>query len=144
MSPPSRGSVLSPTVDRVVGGYRSVTKFLGRRALARATLAVPRTLSFVVESARSGEISGSVTAPSLSLGFAAGVAMDETLLAMALAPSRFPRRADYTRVAEELAETRPIYSRRGWLTRRVGYHRTPPPMGPGATGIAGDPDRRDA
>lgn len=113
---------------RVVGGYRSVMKFLGRRAVARATLAVPRTLRFMVDSARSGEVSASVSAPSLSLGFAAGVAMDEALLAMALAPSRYPRRADYSRVAEELAEARRIYSRRGWLAHPAGYHRTPPPL----------------
>ena len=30
-----------------------------------------------------------------SLGLAVGVAADEAFLAMAMAPSRFPRRADY-------------------------------------------------
>ena len=115
-------------VDRVVGSYQAVTKFLGRRALARATLAVPRTLRFMGTSALSGEVSESVTAPALSFGFVAGVAMDETLLAMAMTPNRFPRRADYTRVAEELAEARRMYSRRGWLARPGTYHRTPPPL----------------
>jgi hypothetical protein len=117
-----------PLVDRVLGGYRSMIKFLGRRALARATLAVPRTLRFIGASSRSGEVSPSVSAPPLSLGFAAGVAMDEALLAMAMTPSRFPRRADYMRVAEELAEARRFYSRRGWLSQPAGYHRTPPPL----------------
>lgn len=115
-------------VERVLVGYRSVVEFLGRRTLARATLAVPRTLRFIGASARSGEVTTSVSAPTLSPGFAASVAMDEALLAMALAPSRFPRKDDYVRVAEELAEARRIYSRRGWLAQPARYHRTPPPL----------------
>ncbi len=114
--------------ERVLGGYRSVIKFLGQRALARATLAVPRTVRFIGASARSGEVSTSVSAPTLSLGFAASVAMDEALLAMAMTPSRFPHRADYMRVSEELSEARRIYSRRGWLAHPARYHRTPPPL----------------
>jgi dienelactone hydrolase len=54
--------------------------------------------------------------------------MDEALLAMAMTPSRFPRRADYHRVAEELAEARLQYHRRGWLARPTAYHRAPPPL----------------
>jgi len=118
--------------SRINGGYRTVTtfvtKFLGRRALARATLAIPRTLRFVGTSALTGEVSESVGAPALSLGFAAGVAMDEALLAVAMTPSRYPRRADYARVAEELGEARGMYSRRGWLSRPASYHRVPPPL----------------
>jgi dienelactone hydrolase len=59
------------------------------------------------------------------------VAMDEALLAMAMTPSRFPRRADYHRVSEELGEARLQYRRRGWLARPAGYHRVPPPLGDG-------------
>ena len=118
-------------LGRVGGAYEAVTRFLGRRALARAALALPRTLRFVGTTARSGEVSESVAAPSLSVAFAAGVAMDEALLAVAMTPSRFPRRADYTRVAEELAEARRMYSRRGWLTRPMSYHRAPPPLDDG-------------
>lgn len=118
--------------SRIGGGCRAATtavaKFLGRRALFRATLAVPRTLRFVGASALTGEVATAVRAPSLSVGFAAGVAMDEALLAMALTPSRFPRRADYARVSAELAEARSMYARRGWLARPASYHRTPPPL----------------
>ena len=115
--------------SRITGGFNTVTKFLGKRALARATLAVPRTLRFVGSSAVTGEVCDSVSAPALSLGFAAGVAMDEALLAMAMTPSRFPRRADYQRVSEELGEARRLYRHRGWLAQPASYHRAPPPLG---------------
>ena len=63
-----------------------------------------------------------------TLGLAAGVAADEAFLAMAMAPSRFPRRADYARVSAELAEAEEMFSSRGWRTRPSTYHRTPPPL----------------
>ena len=128
--PPSDSTGQRPPspVDRIVGSYRAVMKFLGRRALARATRAVPRTLRFMYTAARSGEVSAAVPAPSLSLWLAAGVAMDEALLAMAMTPTRFPRRADFARVSTELADARRLFSRRGWIARPVSYHRTPPPL----------------
>ena len=115
-------------VDRVTGSYRTVMRFLGRRALARATRAVPRTFRFMVTTAMSGEVADGLATPGLSLGLAAGVAMDEALLAMAMTPSRFPRRADFARVSAELADARRMFSRRGWITRPSSYHRTPPPL----------------
>ena len=106
--PPTTGPPSSQTVqeqgsrslaERFVGSYRAVWKFLGRRALARATLAVPRTARFIKTTVLTGEVSEGLPAPSVSLGLAAGIAMDEALLAMAMAPSRFPRRADFARVS---------------------------------------------
>jgi hypothetical protein len=47
---------------------------------------------------------------------------------MAMAPSRFPRRADYGRVSAELVEAEHLYSARGWIARPTSYHRTPPPL----------------
>ena len=63
--PPSDSTGQRPPspVDRIVGSYRAVMKFLGRRALARATRAVPRTLRFMYTAARSGEVSAAVPAP---------------------------------------------------------------------------------
>ncbi|HYA69327.1 MAG TPA: alpha/beta hydrolase, partial [Acidimicrobiales bacterium] len=122
---PPQGANPPSLVERVTGPYRATMRFLGRRALARATLALPRTLRFLSSAAVTGEVAADVAAPSLSLGLAAGVAMDEALLAMAMAPSRFPRRADYTRVSTELAEARRMFSRRGWLNRPDTYHRRP-------------------
>ena len=54
--------------------------------------------------------------------------MDEALLAMAMTPNRFPRRADFARVSAELADARRMFSRRGWIARPASYHRTPPPL----------------
>ena len=119
----------SPSViERATTSYRATMRFLGRRSLARATLALPRTLRFMWTTALSGEVSDAVPAPNLSLGLAAGVAMDEAVLAMAMTPNRFPRRADYDRVSGELADARRSYSRRGWIARPASYHRTPPPL----------------
>jgi len=63
-----------------------------------------------------------------SLGLALGVAADEAFLAMAMAPSRYPRRADYARVSAELADAMQMLSRRGWITDPSSYHRMPPPL----------------
>ncbi len=114
--------------DRVVAPYRAVASFLGKRALARAALAVPRTLRFMGTTAIRGEVSDGVAAPDLSLGFAAGVAIDEALLAVAMTPNRLPRPGDFDRVGAELAEARRHFSRRGWLARPASYHRRPPPL----------------
>jgi len=115
-------------VERVSGPYRATLRFLGRRALARAALAVPRTIRFIRTSVLSGEVADAVPAPRLSLALAGGVAMDEALLAMAMAPSRFPRRADFARVSLELAQARRMFSRRGWIASPASYHRTPPSL----------------
>jgi WS/DGAT/MGAT family acyltransferase len=113
---------------RAGGPYRTVMKFLGRRALARAALAVPRTVRFMISTTMSGEVSAGLATPGLSVGLAAGVAMDEALLAMAMTPNRLPRRADFTRVGTELADARRLFSRRGWIAHPATYHRTPPPL----------------
>ena len=63
-----------------------------------------------------------------ALGLALGVAADEAFLAMAMAPSRFPRRADYARVSAELADAKQMFSSRGWITDPSSYHRMPPPL----------------
>ena len=63
-----------------------------------------------------------------SLMLAVGVAADEAFLAMAMAPSRFPRRADYVRVSAELADAKQMFSSRGWIARPFTYHRSPPPL----------------
>ena len=128
--PVGEASCRAPLADRVLQPYRAVMRFLGRRALARATRAVPRTVRFMITTAMSGEVSEGLATPGLSVGLAAGVAMDEALLAIAMAPSRFPRRADFARVSTELADARRMFSRRGWITQPATYHRTPPPLAP--------------
>ena len=121
----------------------AVGGFLNRRALVRATRAVPRTLHFVGNALRRGEVSESLPAPHLSLGLAAQVAMDEALLAMAMAPNRFPLPGDYGRVAERVGRRRGDV-RHPRLGGRPGL--LPPDSAPtGATGTSPPPaDGRSA
>ena len=89
--PPAESEHGGPTaLEQLLAPAVAVGGFLNRRALVRATRAVPRTLQFVGNALWRGEVSESLPAPHLSLGLAAQVAMDEALLAMAMAPNRFP------------------------------------------------------
>jgi len=117
------------TLEQLLAPAVAVGGFLNRRALVRATRAVPRTLHFVGNSLLRGEVSESLPAPHLSIGLAAQVAMDEALLAMAMAPNRFPLPGDYGRVAGELADAEVRFSDEGWIDDPAAYHRTPPPLG---------------
>ncbi|HVB94629.1 MAG TPA: alpha/beta hydrolase [Acidimicrobiales bacterium] len=114
--------------DRITGPIRAVAGFLHRRALIRATRAIPRTFRFVGSALLYGEVADSLPAPHLSVGLAAQVAMDEALLAMAMTPRRFPLPGDYARVAAELAHADALYSWNGWIEDPLSYHRTPPPL----------------
>ena len=69
---------------------------------------------------------GEGDAPRYSPGLVFGVAADEAFLAIAMAPSRFPRRADYARVSKELADAEQLFAARGWIVDPASYHRTPP------------------
>jgi hypothetical protein len=115
-------------LGHITGSFRAVTRFLHRRSLVRATRAIPRTLHFVGSALVRGEVSDELPAPHLSIGLAAQVAMDETLLAVALTPRRFPLPGDYLRVAAELAQADALYSRHGWIEDSLSYHRAPPPL----------------
>jgi len=121
-------SPLKPCARLVTSQYRNLFKILDRRSLARATKAVPRTLGFVGRALLSGEVDEWVPRPSLTLGLAAQVALDEVLLAVAMTPNRFPLRADYHRVSDELAAARTMFRRRRWIAQPAKYHRTPPPL----------------
>ena len=112
-------------VGRLKGAWRSTARFLEHRALARAARAIPRTLRFVGSGGAGSEARG---AAPLSPALVLGVAMDEALLAVAMTPTRFPRRADYLRVGAELAEARHLYDRQGWLADPAAYHRSPPAL----------------
>ncbi len=132
-SPPNVSELDQPSaapslVDRLRGPYRATNRFLGRHALSRATLALPRTLRFVGSTLARGRGTDTLPVPTLSLGLAAHVAMDEAVLAMAMTPNRFPHRADYTRVGQELATARTRFSRRGYLNDPARYHLEPPAL----------------
>ncbi len=109
---------------------RELERALGKRAPTRALVALPRTARFMGTTATRklrADVPG-LPVPSLSPALAAQVAMDEAILAMAMGPNRFPRRADYERVAAELAEEAALLAENGWLHDPASYHRTPPPL----------------
>jgi hypothetical protein len=107
-----------------------VEKALASRAPTRALVAMPRTARFMGATAwrASGRSMTELPVPSLSPALAAQVAMDETILALAMGPNKFPRRADYERIAAELAHARLLFETRGWLDDPASYHRDPPPL----------------
>ena len=116
------------TVEQLLAPAVAMGGFLNRRALVRATRAVPRTLHFVGNALWRGEVAESLPAPHLSIGLAAQVAMDEALLAIAMAPNRFPLPGDYGRVADELAGAEALFRDRGWVDDPASYHREPPAL----------------
>jgi len=108
---------------------RRLEKGAARFPLARLTTVAPRTLRWALESSltESGRLPG---APQVRMtaSLVAQVAMDEAVMALVQGPSRFPRRADYLRVAEELAAARELFADRGWLEDPRSYHRDPEPL----------------
>lgn len=112
--------------------YWAVVDFLKRWSLARMTLAIPRTVRFMLRALRTHEVATGVPSPDFTLALVAGVAVDEALMAAVLAPHRFPLEADYARVGEELARARRMYEENGWLDNPRDYHRLPPPLGSSA------------
>ena len=92
-------------------------------------MVIPNTIAFMAEAAigsRRERPKGAAPVPPLSIGLAAQVALDETLIGMMRTPKRFPRRADYTRVGSELRQARRLFEDQGWIDRPLTYHRTPP------------------
>jgi len=106
-----------------------VEKRLARWPLARITTVGPRTGRWAMESllTEAGKIPG---APQIRMSAAlvAQVAMDEAIMALVQGPNRFPRRADYERVAAELIDARALFEVRGWLDEPRSYHGDPPEL----------------
>jgi len=115
---------------RAQRAIRDVEKSLAGHTATRALVAVPRTAKFMgATRVRSGrdDVPG-LPVPSLSPALAGQVAIDETILAVAMGPNRFPRRSDYERVATELADARALYEAQGWLDDPASYHPRPPDL----------------
>ena len=116
--------------DQVVSTYRGVEKRLARQPLARLGTAGPRTawwMGGVLRSRFDPQTPG-LPRPKLTPSLIGHVMMDESIMAMAVGPNRFPRRADYERVGAELAEARGIFEERGWLEDPASFHQAPPPI----------------
>lgn len=107
--------------------YHRAEKTLARQPLARATLAWPRTAKFAAERLTSDPPAG-VPKPRLTPTLLGQVIIDETIMALAVGPKRFPRRADYHRVSDELARAHELFEARGWLQNPKSFHQDPPPL----------------
>lgn len=113
------------TVQRVSGLGRSVEKRLARQPLARLSLAAPRTARYLVGEML-GENAPGVPSAKPTPGLAGQVLMDESIMALVLGPGRFPRRADYERVSDELDRAHRLFDDSGWLEDPASFHVSPP------------------
>jgi hypothetical protein len=136
-SPESRcgplGAVLaapSAVIGQAQRSYRDIERSLASHTVTRALVAVPRTARFMGATLvrRSRDDVPGLPVPALSPALAGQVAIDETILAVAMGPNRFPRRSDYERVAAELADARLLFETQGWLDDPASYHRRPPDL----------------
>jgi len=120
----------SGVAERVSCASQSVQKEFVRQPFARVTLAVPRTARFLAGQIFGGRAREAAGVPSARItpALVGHVVMDESIMALAVGPNRFPRRADYVRVGDELTRAHALFSERGWLENPVSYHRDPPPM----------------
>jgi hypothetical protein len=117
-------------LDRSSAHWRRMEKRLARQPLARVTTAGPRTARWVADEirARASEPVPGAPETRMTPALISHVAMDESILAIAMGPNRFPSRADFERVGAELREARALFERKGWLDDPASYHRTPPPI----------------
>lgn len=118
------------TVNNAVSTYRGMEKRLARQPLARLSTAVPRTLRWINTELRGspGDRPPGLPPTKVTPALIGHVAMDEAIMALAVGPNRFPRRADYHRVGEEMRRAQALFEDRGWLKNPVSFHQTPPPL----------------
>ena len=50
------------------------------------------------------------------------------IMALAVGPNRFPRRADYERVGDEVRRAHRLFTDRGWIDDPMSFHRAPPAL----------------
>ncbi len=115
---------------RSTSTFRSIEKRLARQPLARLTTVGPRTARWATETMRTRMTEDDDGTPYIRLtpGLVAQVAMDESVMALAVGPNRFPSRSDYQRVGAELALARERLTAEGYLDDPRSYHREPPPL----------------
>ncbi|MCB1015504.1 MAG: alpha/beta hydrolase, partial [Acidimicrobiales bacterium] len=90
----------------------------------------PRTARWMVDEVRSraDDVLPGRPETRITPGLLGHVALDESIMAMAVGPNRYPRRDDYVRVGRELTEARAVLDAGGWLDDPAAYHRAPPAL----------------
>jgi pimeloyl-ACP methyl ester carboxylesterase len=118
------------SLQRARGISKQVEKQLARQPGARLTTVVPRTASWVTTEmlARTNDPAPGLPRARFTPALVSQVAMDESVLALASAPGRMPRRADYQRVGEEMRVARQVMAAHGWLDDPASFHVEPPPL----------------
>ncbi|MBS1837571.1 MAG: alpha/beta hydrolase [Actinobacteria bacterium] len=114
-------------VDRTARFYRGIERRLAHQPLARLSLAWPRTAKFAAGKLTEDRTPG-VPPTRLTPALLSQVIMDESIMAIAVGPKRFPRRADYQRVGDELARAHALFAEQGWIEDPRSFHREPPPL----------------
>lgn len=127
-APPSPWWHAGSAIERISGLSKEVGKRLARQPLARLTLAAPRTARYVVGELLGEDVPG-VPPARLTPALVGHVLMDESIMAIAVGPNRFPRRSDYQRVGAELGRAHALFTERGWIEDPTSYHQDPPPLG---------------
>ncbi|MGI9576864.1 MAG: alpha/beta hydrolase family protein [Microthrixaceae bacterium] len=115
---------------RGTSAMRTAEKHLARQPLARLTTAGPRTARWATETMRKSMTEDDPGTPYIRLtpSLVAQVAMDESLMALAVGPNSFPSRSDYERVGAELALAQERLAAGGFLENPRTFHVEPPPL----------------
>ncbi len=131
-APRSVGPWWSPlgAIERGSAVFRWTEKRLARQPLARLTTVAPRTARWATQI-----IGQQVTDPDpanplirLTPSLLGQVAVDESVMALAVGPNRFPNRSDYERVGAELALASDRLEAAGYLDDPPSYHSSPPTL----------------
>lgn len=117
-------------MERSAGLFRAAEKRLARQPLARLTTVAPRTAHWATEIVRHRVVDPDPSNPRIRLtpSLMGQVAMDESVMALAVGPNRFPNRSDYERVGAELALAEHRLEAAGYLDDRTSFHTSPPPL----------------
>lgn len=117
-------------MERSTAMFRAAEKRLARQPLARLTTVAPRTARWATEIVRHRVVDPDPANPRIRLtpSLVGQVAMDESVMALAVGPNRFPNRSDYERVGAELALAEHRLEDAGYLHDPASFHAAPPPL----------------
>jgi dienelactone hydrolase len=128
LATPWRRPGIAPLSARLQTARATVERLVHRRTVLRAARVLPRTMQFLLGTLPSATAEDAPTAPRVSAGLAAQVAMDELVMSLVLSPRHYPPEREYVRVGQEVATARALYRAAGWLGDPVAYHREPPAL----------------